>query len=134
MPQPGIERYLRKLEQLHWGQSQKVHWHLEQVTVRLFFLLIITRDVFGKFGGSPKVAIGNSICDSRQSLSGVKNENFAIKKKNLGGATFGFGKKEDVGFVKKNIHSNNSKLMRKHRKIVSELTLNGIGKKDPAYG
>jgi hypothetical protein len=97
-------------------------------------LLKITRDVFGKFGGSPKVAIGNSICDRRQSLSGVKNENFAIKKNNLGVATFGFGKKEDVVFVTKNIHSNNSKLMRKHRKVVSELTSNVLGKKDPAYG
>jgi hypothetical protein len=97
-------------------------------------LLIITRDVFGKFGGSPKVAIANSICDKRKSLSGVKNENFAIKKKNLGGATFGFGKKKDAGFVTKNIHSNNSKLMRKHRKVVGELTLNGLGKKDPSYG
>jgi hypothetical protein len=67
-------------------------------------------------------------------LSGVKNEHFPIRKKNLGGATFGFGRKEDAGFVTKNIHSNNSKLMRKHRKVVGELISNRLGKKDPAYG
>ena len=63
---------------------------------------------------------GNSGCTSKDLLGGVGKEKFPIRNNRVGDSTLNFGRKEDPGFATKNLYTGNSKIVRKHRKFVTE--------------